>query len=55
MYNWSIHFTWVEAHNINMGNEIANQLAKNAASRRDGETAYSRIPKSSVVKVMQKR
>jgi len=31
--NWSIHFTWVKAHNDNLGNEIADQLAKNAASR----------------------
>ena len=37
--NWSIHFTWVKAHNDNLGNEIADQLAKNAASRKDGETA----------------
>ena len=37
--NWSIHFTWVKAHDDNLGNEIADQLAKNAASRKDGETA----------------
>jgi len=30
--NWSIHFTWVKAHNDNLGNEIADQLAKKAAS-----------------------
>ena len=53
--NWSIHFTWVKAHNDNVGNEIADLLAKKATSRRDGETAYSRIPKSAVVKVMQKK
>jgi ribonuclease HI len=52
--NWSNHFTWVKAHD-NMGNEIADQLAKKAASRRDGETAYSRIPKSALVKVTQKK
>ena len=37
--NWSIHFAWVKAHDDNLGNEIADQLAKNAASRKDGETA----------------
>ena len=37
--NWSIHFTWVKAHNDNLGNEVAYQLAKNAVSRKDGETA----------------
>ena len=33
--NWSIHLTWVKAHNDNLGNEMADQLAKEAASRRD--------------------
>ena len=53
--NWSIHFTWVKAHNDNLGNEIADQLAKKATSRRDGVTAYSRIPKSKVIKVIQEQ
>jgi len=50
--NWSIHFTWVKGQNDNLGNEISDQLAKNAASRRDGETAYSR---SAVIKVIQEK
>ena len=37
--NWSIHCTWVKVHNDNLGRETADQLAKNAASRKDGETA----------------
>jgi len=53
--NWSIHFTRVKAHNDNLGNELADQLAKNAASIRDRETAYSRIPKSAVMKVIQEK
>jgi hypothetical protein len=51
--NWTIHFTWVKAHNDNFGNELADQLAKKAASRGEGETAYSKIPKSAVIKVIQ--
>jgi ribonuclease HI len=51
--NWTIHFTWVKAHNDNFGNELADQLAKKAASSREGETAYSKIPKSAVIKVVQ--
>jgi len=35
--NWSIHFAWVKAHNNNVGNEIADQLAKKAVSGRDGK------------------
>ena len=51
--NWSIHFTWVKAHNDNLGNEKADQLAKDAASTRDEETAHSRAPKSAVMKVIK--
>ena len=45
----------MKAHNDNLGNEIADQLVQNAASRRDGETAYSRIPKSAVKEVIQEK
>jgi len=45
----------VKAHNDNLENEIADQLAKKAASRRDGETTYSRIPKSAMIKVIQEK
>jgi ribonuclease HI len=43
--NWTIHLTWVKAHNDSTGNEMADRLAKQAARRRDGETAFSKIPK----------
>ena len=52
---WSIHFTWVKAHNDNLGNEMADQLAKDAASNRDGETAYSKIPKSAIIKEIKEK
>jgi len=51
--NWTIHFTWVKAHNSNVGNELADQLAKIAANSVEGETAYSKIPKSAVIKRIQ--
>jgi hypothetical protein len=53
--NWTLHFTWVKAHNNNVGNEIADQLAEKAASKRDGEPAYHRIPKSAVIKLIQEK
>jgi ribonuclease HI len=53
--NWSIHFAWVKAHNDNLGTELADQLAKNAARTKDRETAYSRIPKSAVIKDIQEK
>jgi len=47
--NWTIHFTWVKAHNI-YGNELADQLAKEATTSTEEETIYSKIPKSAVFK-----
>jgi hypothetical protein len=43
----------MKAHNDNFGNELPDQLGKKAASRREGETAYNKIPKSAVIKVIQ--
>jgi len=45
----------LEALNNNVGNEIADQLKKKAASGRDEKTAYSRIPKSAVIKAIQEK
>jgi hypothetical protein len=42
----------VKAHN-NLGNEIADQLAKKAANSGEEETAYNKIPKSAVIKEIQ--
>jgi len=46
--NWTIHFTWVKAHNY--GNELADQLAKEAVSGSEAEIAYNKIPKSAVIR-----
>jgi hypothetical protein len=43
----------VKAHN-NLRNELADRLAKKAASRSEDEYAYSKIPKSAVIKEIQK-
>jgi ribonuclease HI len=51
--NWTIHFTWVKAHNDNYGNELADQLAKEAASSNEVETAYKKIPKSALVRELK--
>jgi ribonuclease HI len=50
--NWTIHFTWVKAHNNNLGNGLADQLAKKAANSGE-ETAYNKIPKSAITKEIQ--
>jgi ribonuclease HI len=48
--NWTIHVAWVKAHNDNYGNELADQLAKEAASRSETEIVYNKIPKSAVIR-----
>ena len=51
--NWTIHFTWMKANNNNLRNELADRLVKKAASRSEDGTAYSKIPKSAVIKEIQ--
>jgi hypothetical protein len=43
----------VKAHNNNLGNELAGQLTNKAANSGEEETAYSKIPKSAVIKEIQ--
>jgi len=43
----------VKAHNGNYGNELADQLAKEAASSNEVETAYNKIPKRAVVRELK--
>jgi hypothetical protein len=50
--NWTIHFTWVKAHN-NYRNELADQLVKEATTSREAEIIYSKIPKSMVIRELK--
>jgi len=43
----------VKAHDDNFGNKLADQLAKEAASSREAETAYNKIPKIAVAKELK--
>ena len=36
--NWNIDFHWVKAHTGNHGNELVDQLAKEAASSTENES-----------------
>ena len=45
--DWKIEFNWIKAHAGHNGNELADQIAKEAATNSDIE-CYKRIPKSTV-------
>ena len=41
---WNMDYTWIKAHAGHYGNELADQLTKEAA--RNSDTCYNKIPKS---------
>ena len=45
---WILPFSWVKAHNDKLGNELADQLAKEAACDNNLQTTYHKYPKSAV-------
>jgi len=45
---WKIRFRWIKGHAGTWGNELADQLAKEAAANTDIPTCYNRVPKSVV-------
>jgi ribonuclease HI len=47
---WKVEFSWIKAHAGHRGNEIADQLAKEAASTRNIDECYTSIPKSAVLR-----
>jgi len=45
---WTIEFSWIKAHAGNLCNELADRLAKDAASDKDIPVAFDRIPKTTL-------
>jgi ribonuclease HI len=42
--SWIVHFIWVKAHSNNNGNEMADQLAKEAACDGELDITYNKYP-----------
>jgi hypothetical protein len=47
--NWNIEITWVKAHAGIVGNELADRLAKAAASDSDANIVFNRLPMSTLI------
>jgi ribonuclease HI len=47
-HKWKVDFSWIKAHARQRGNELADQLAKEASKSKIMEECYSRVPKSTV-------
>jgi len=45
---WKVSFSWIKAHAGQRRNELADQLAKEAASNKKVNECYNRFPKSEV-------
>ena len=48
-HEWKVEFSWIKAHAGHRRNELADQLAKEAASSKTMDECYNRIPKSAVL------
>ena len=51
--NWTIHFTWLKAHNTIYGKELADQPAKEETTSSEAEIIYSKIPKSAGIRELK--
>ena len=52
---WEVAFRWIKAHAGQRGNELADQLAKEAASNKKEDECYNRLPKSEVMSELKEQ
>jgi len=52
---WKVAFRWIKAHAGLRGNELADQLEKEAASNKKEDECYSRLPKSEVMSELREQ
>jgi len=45
---WLVELSWIKSHTGHHGNELADQLVKEAVSSKNIKECYTRIPKSAV-------
>ncbi|KAJ4428218.1 hypothetical protein ANN_24234 [Periplaneta americana] len=50
---WKIEFNWIKAHAGHEGNELADQLAKEAARSEDIQESYCKTPKSAKIRILK--
>ena len=46
---WKVSFRWIKTHARQRGNELADQLSKEAASNKKVNECYNRFPKTEVI------
>jgi len=51
--NWTIEFSWIKSHAGNPGKELADHLAKDAASNNNTPVVFDRIPKTTLYKELE--
>jgi hypothetical protein len=51
--NWKIKFCWVKAHVWIRGNELADTLAKEAATNEDITECYKKVPKNVLIRELE--
>jgi len=52
--DWNVRFCWVKAHVGTLRNELADRLAKEAATNADIAICYNKFPKSLVLSELEK-
>jgi len=50
-----VSFRWSKAHSDNFGNEMADRLAKEAASNEDIPIVFDRNPKTNIYRELEKK